>query len=47
VGSSGLADNAVVARAMNNGIRHFVAKPYTAEALLQKIHDALQETGPR
>ncbi|HEU5070906.1 MAG TPA: response regulator [Verrucomicrobiae bacterium] len=47
VGSSGLADNAVVARAMNNGICHFVAKPYTAEALLQKIHDVLQETGPR
>ncbi len=41
VGSSGLASNADVAKAVGAGVRYFVAKPYTAEALLGTIGKAL------
>ncbi len=44
IGSSGLADNAMVARVTNNGVRHFVPKPYTAETLLRTIQAVLNET---
>jgi len=44
LGSSGLADQATVARAMAGGVHHFLSKPFTAEALLQKIHEMLHRT---
>jgi CheY-like chemotaxis protein len=41
VGSSGLTSNGDVARAIGAGVEHFVAKPYTAEALLRTLAKAL------
>ena len=40
VGSSGLTANGDVAKAIGAGIKHFVAKPYTAEALLRTLGKA-------
>lgn len=37
IGSSGLAANQEVARAVGAGVQHFVPKPYTAEAMLQTL----------
>jgi PAS domain S-box-containing protein len=42
IAASGLNENHVIAKAMSNGVKHFVAKPYTAETLLTKIREALQ-----
>ena len=41
VGSSGLAANGNVARAVDAGVRHFVPKPYTAEVMLMVLRKAL------
>ncbi|MDF3071223.1 MAG: Blue-light-activated protein [Polyangiaceae bacterium] len=41
VGSSGLTANGDVAKAVGAGVKHFVAKPYTAEALLSTLAKAL------
>ena len=41
IGSSGLTTNADVAKAVGAGVEHFVAKPYTAEALLVTLAKAL------
>jgi two-component system cell cycle sensor histidine kinase/response regulator CckA len=41
VGSSGLTANGDVAKAVGAGIKHFVAKPYTAEALLSTLAKSL------
>jgi PAS domain S-box-containing protein len=41
IGSSGLSDNAMIARVANNGVRHFVPKPYTADTLLRTIQAEL------
>jgi PAS domain S-box-containing protein len=41
IAASGLNENHVVAKAMSNGVKHFLAKPYTAESLLTKIREAL------
>ena len=41
IAASGLNLNEYVARAAGAGIRHFLPKPYTAEALLGAIHEVL------
>lgn len=41
VGSSGLAANGNVARAVDAGVRHFVPKPYTADVMLKILRKAL------
>jgi PAS domain S-box-containing protein len=41
IAASGLNENHVIAKAMSNGVKHFLAKPYTAESLLSKIREAL------
>jgi PAS domain S-box-containing protein len=43
VGSSGLAANGGVAKAMGAGVQHFVPKPYTAEGVLKTLAEALRE----
>ncbi len=41
IGSSGLAANGGVAKASAIGVRHFIPKPYTAEAMLNTLHEAI------
>ena len=41
VGSSGLASDGGVAKAMAAGIKHFIPKPYTAETMLLTLHEVL------
>ncbi len=41
VGSSGLAANGNVARAVDAGVKYFVPKPYTAEVMLKVLRKAL------
>jgi PAS domain S-box-containing protein len=43
IGSSGLASNGGVAKAVGAGVKHFVPKPYTAETLLKVLAEALRE----
>jgi PAS domain S-box-containing protein len=43
IGSSGLGANGNVAKAVGAGVKHFVSKPYTVEALLKTLHAALEE----
>jgi PAS domain S-box-containing protein len=38
IAASGLGANADVARAMQSGVKHFLAKPYTADAMLVLVH---------
>ncbi len=42
IGSSGLASNGGVARAMGAGVRHFVPKPYTAGVMLKVLREILE-----
>jgi PAS domain S-box-containing protein len=42
VGSSGLASNDGVAKAVGAGVEHFVPKPYTAETLLKTLEEVLR-----
>lgn len=44
IGSSGLASHEAVTRVLNEGVRHFVPKPYTAETLLKILRDVLEGT---
>jgi CheY-like chemotaxis protein len=37
IATSGLQANAEVAKAANAGIRHFLAKPFSADALLKQV----------
>ena len=39
--SSGLASDGSVARATGCAVRHFMSKPYTAQAMLQTLHEGL------
>ncbi|MEO8450054.1 MAG: PAS domain S-box protein [Gemmatimonadota bacterium] len=43
IGSSGLASEAAVAKAVEAGVRHFVPKPYTAETMLRALQRVLNE----
>jgi PAS domain S-box-containing protein len=43
VGSSGLAADGGVAKAMGSGVQHFVPKPYTAEGVLKVLAEALRK----
>ena len=43
IGSSGLSSSANVAAAVGAGIKYFVPKPYTAEAILTVLDQALRE----
>jgi PAS domain S-box-containing protein len=43
ISSSGLAANGSVAKASGAGVKHFIPKPYTAEAMLQTVHKILHE----
>jgi PAS domain S-box-containing protein len=43
IGSSGLAGNQFVTKAMGAGVRYFVAKPYTADSLLRTLRRALSD----
>ena len=42
VAASGLAANGMVAKAANAGIKHFLSKPYTADAILRLLADILE-----
>jgi CheY-like chemotaxis protein len=42
IGSSGLASNDGVAKAVGAGVEHFVPKPYTAETLLKTLEEVLR-----
>lgn len=46
IGSSGLAANGHVAKAIGAGVEHFVPKPYTAETLLSTLYEVLGKVGP-
>jgi CheY-like chemotaxis protein len=41
VSSSGLASNSGMTKAKDAGIQHFIPKPYTAETMLNTLHEAL------
>ena len=41
VGSSGMASDGGMAMARNAGIQHFIPKPYTAETMLNTLHEVL------
>ncbi len=47
IAASGLNANANVARAANAGVKHFLAKPYSADAMLGLIKKVLNEDGSR
>jgi CheY-like chemotaxis protein len=41
VSSTGLASDGGMAMAKNAGVQHFIPKPYTAETMLNKLHEVL------
>ncbi len=45
VGSSGMASDGGMAKARDAGVRHFIPKPYTAEVMLQTLHQVLNGKG--
>ncbi len=45
IGSSGLATNGSVAKAIGQGVHHFIPKPYTTESLLRTLDEVLHKTG--
>lgn len=47
IAASGLSANSNVARVASAGVKHFLAKPYTAEALLTLLRRVLMEKGSR
>ena len=47
IAASGLNANGNVARATHAGVKHFLAKPYTADAMLALLRDVLSEKSSR
>jgi PAS domain S-box-containing protein len=47
IAASGLAANGNAVRAANIGVKHFLAKPYSADDLLQMLREALSERSSR
>ena len=47
IAASGLSVNSNVARAASAGVRHFLAKPYSADALLGLLRKVLADNGSR
>jgi PAS domain S-box-containing protein len=47
VAASGLHQNDKVAKATHAGVRHFLAKPYSAETLLKTLDHVLRGTSPK
>src|SRR5690606_14498914 len=45
IASSGLTNNGEIAKAVGNGVEHFVSKPYTAEALLNLLSKVIAKDG--
>jgi PAS domain S-box-containing protein len=43
IGSSGLAANGGVAKAIEVGVKHFIPKPYTAESMLGALEEVLRQ----
>ncbi len=43
IAASGLNANGMVAKAVNAGVKHFIAKPYTADILLKAVRQLLAE----
>ncbi|SKA92254.1 PAS domain S-box-containing protein [Prosthecobacter debontii] len=43
IAASGISTQDSVTRAANEGVKHFVAKPYTADSLLKVLRDCLDE----
>ena len=41
IGSSGLASEGGEDKATGSGLKHFLSKPYTAEAVLHKLREVL------
>ena len=41
IGSSGMVSEGGMAKAMSAGVKHFISKPYTAGAILKKLHEVL------
>jgi two-component system, cell cycle sensor histidine kinase and response regulator CckA len=46
VAATGLNTSEYMTRAVGLGVRHFLTKPFTAEALLTMVHKVLNETKP-
>jgi CheY-like chemotaxis protein len=44
IGTSGLPSHNGVAKARDAGVRHFISKPYTAETMLNTLHEVLNVT---
>lgn len=47
IAASGLSDNGNVARASGAGVTNFLAKPYSADAMLTMLHKALSQGASR
>ncbi len=47
VAASGIKDSQSVARANSAGVSHFLAKPYSADVLLETLHRVLHQTASR
>jgi CheY-like chemotaxis protein len=45
IAASGLSTNGNVARAVHAGVKHFLAKPYTADAMLTLLKEVLAKPG--
>jgi len=46
IAMSGLGTNSGITKARESGVRHFLSKPYTAQALLELVDQVLQDTSP-
>jgi ActR/RegA family two-component response regulator len=42
IAASGLGPDSGYIKAVESGVKHFLSKPFTAEAVLKKIHDLIK-----